>query len=645
DRVQVFGPDGAFLFKLGSAGAGDGQFNDPAGLTINRSGLLYVADSGNKRIQIFGKTGRFLRAIGTPGTGGGQLGEPMGVAVDDTYGMVYVADAGNKRIQKFRTDGSFLLALAVPDASAIVIGNTGLHNTAGQGDAYVVDSINGRVLNVDMVRNYLFSFGSGGGQFREIAGIGRDEAGNIYTTEVSASGVQKFHPDGKFISRTGSEASVDVTIDSSGNMYVLEHELARVAKYGPDGTFLSSFGGPGSGDGQLSIPEGVALDAAGNVYVADFGNARVQKFNADGSFAMKFTYTAGASRPFMPTGIKVDSSGNILVLDISNRRFLKFGPNGNFLKEIAPPGTGDGQVDSPQRLDIDELGNIYVTDNHIDYVQVFGPDDKFIYKFGGRQISRGEPGKFDFSDGVTVTRAGLVYVGDSGNSRVVVFTREVKPDRDGDGLHGALDLDTDGDGMPVEEEGTGERDTDGDGVSDNHDLDSDGDGICDVVEAGLADEDGDCRYDDSTDENGNGLADSLDPDAGGSPAILPDTDGDGIPDYLDGDSDGDGICDVSEVEGGIDENDDCIYDNEEDLDGDGLADALYIIGGEPLRFKDSDRDGIPDHLDAADGEVFETGPGCALAPAGSGGAGAASWIALLFLPVLILARRSVRIYR
>jgi hypothetical protein len=228
-----------------------------------------------------------------------------------------------------------------------------------------------------------------------------------------------------------------------------------------------------------------------------------------------------------------------------------------------------------------------------------------------------------------------------GNGRVQVFADDIKPDKDGDGLHGALDLDSDGDGIPDEAEGGG--DTDSDGIANSHDLDSDGDGICDVVEAGLADEDGDCHYDDRTDENGNGLADSLDPEMGGTPAPLPDTDGDGIPDYLDGDSDGDGVCDVSEVEGGVDSNGDCVYDNEEDLDGDGLADALYIIGGEPLRFVDSDGDGIPNHLDA-DGGVFETGPGCALAPVNGGGS-AASWLALLFLPLLILFRRPVRKYR
>ena len=46
---------------------------------------------------------------------------------------------------------------------------------------------------------------------------------------------------------------------------------------------------------------------------------------------------------------------------------------------------------------------------------------------------------------------------------------------------------------------------------------------------------------DAADENGNGLADSGDPDAGAADLVPRDSDGDGTPDYRDGDSDNDGM--------------------------------------------------------------------------------------------------------
>lgn len=419
-------------------------------------------------------------------------------------------------------------------------------------------------------------------------------------------------------------------------------------KFSPDGTVLSAFGGRGGGDGQFNSPGELALDGAGNVYVSDFLNSRIQKFDPNGNFLFKFSFPGVGDRPFGPVGIKVDASGNIYVVDIRNNRVLKFDPNGNFLLQIGTPGFGDGQFDSPQFIALDDFGGIYVTDNHVDFVQKFGPDGKFIYKFGGNGSDRGQ---FSFSEGIAVSRAGRIYVDDIGNNRVTVFADDLKPDRDLNGIYDIADIDSDGDGIPdtvevsaripAEETERAEEDqeafdSDLDGVTDNLHLDSDGDGICDITEAGLPDVDRDCLVDNPEDTNGNGLADIVEEELGGTPARLPDTDSHGTPDFLDGDADSDGVCDVIETEEGIDDNGDCIHDIEEDLDGDGLADVLHPIGGSPLTLTDSDGDGLFDHLDADSGG----NGGCSLTAPGTG---TATLLPLLFLPALILFRRFLRI--
>jgi sugar lactone lactonase YvrE len=53
DRVQVFTPDGTFLFGLGGTGSEPGQFARPHGMAFDSKGHLYVADAGNQRIQKF----------------------------------------------------------------------------------------------------------------------------------------------------------------------------------------------------------------------------------------------------------------------------------------------------------------------------------------------------------------------------------------------------------------------------------------------------------------------------------------------------------------------------------------------------------------------------------------------------------------
>ena len=167
-------------------------------------------------------------------------------------------------------------------------------------------------------------------------------------------------------------------------------------------------------------------------------------------------------------------------------------------------------------------------------------------------------------------------------------------DTDGDGTPDNLDADSDGDGIPDALEGN--NDTDGDGIPDYLDLDSDNDGIDDATEAVDldADNDGDGITDSydvdvtgGNDTNNDGIDDAV------AAVGVTDTDGDGTPDFQDQDSDNDGIKDLVEG-GGIDVDNDGMVDGQVDANGDGLDDNLAIA---PLFLPDSDNDGMPDYID------------------------------------------------
>jgi len=173
------------------------------------------------------------------------------------------------------------------------------------------------------------------------------------------------------------------------------------------------------------------------------------------------------------------------------------------------------------------------------------------------------------------------------------FNVTILADFDADGIPDVDDLDDDNDGIPDTVEGT--ADTDGDGIPDSMDPDSDNDGIPDAIEAGGIDADGDGVIDGFTDLDGDGLDDAT----ATTPLPVDDTDGDGLPDYLDLDSDNDGLTDASEA-GGVDADGDGIIDGFTDADGDGLDDATATT---PIVISDIDGDGTPDHLDTdSDGD-------------------------------------------
>ena len=98
--MKVYDRNGNFQYKFGKQGGGDGEFNNPRCLSVNKSGHLMVCDSGNYRIQVFTLNGKFVGKFGTYGSNLGELKSPCSVAVLSD-GRIVVSDRENHCIQMF----------------------------------------------------------------------------------------------------------------------------------------------------------------------------------------------------------------------------------------------------------------------------------------------------------------------------------------------------------------------------------------------------------------------------------------------------------------------------------------------------------------------------------------------------------------
>ena len=96
--VNVFNYNGNFQYKFGKQGGGDGEFNYPRCLSVNKSGHLMVCDSGNNRIQVFKLNGKFVGKFGTEGSNLGEFNFPPSLAVLSN-GRIVVSEWNNNRIQ------------------------------------------------------------------------------------------------------------------------------------------------------------------------------------------------------------------------------------------------------------------------------------------------------------------------------------------------------------------------------------------------------------------------------------------------------------------------------------------------------------------------------------------------------------------
>jgi len=75
----------------------------------------------------------------------------------------------------------------------------------------------------------------------------------------------------------------DLTCDSTGNVYVSDSGNHRIQKFSPDGEFLTSFGRKGQGPGEFQIMGGVAVDNEGQMYVTDRSTNRLKVLSPEGN--------------------------------------------------------------------------------------------------------------------------------------------------------------------------------------------------------------------------------------------------------------------------------------------------------------------------------------------------------------------------
>jgi len=245
-------------------------------------------------------------------------------------------------------------------------------------------------------------------------------------------------------------------------------------------------GAEGAAAGQLSEPTGIAVDDDGNVYVAEFTNHRVSVFSASGAFLRAFgkdvvpgnagigaeictaSCKAGvasgeAGALDVPQGLAFDDAGNLHVADSDNDRISVFTPGGEFVRafgfDVNPAGgaggfevctsscqkaafsTAGGALFRPVALAFDDAGNLFVSEESADRISVFSRAPAFLRTFG-KDVVQGnaevgfevctagckggaessEPGAVSGPSGLAFDPKGDLYVADSDNSRVSVYS-------------------------------------------------------------------------------------------------------------------------------------------------------------------------------------------------------------------------------
>jgi sugar lactone lactonase YvrE len=220
--------------------------------------------------------------------------------------------------------------------------------------------------------------------------------------------------------------------DNAGNIYVSDIGNDRVLKYAPGSTIGTIVAGNGNGGGnadQLNDPFAIFVDAAGNVYVSDYTNHRVMKWSPGATAGVVVAGGNGsgtaANQLSYPRGITVDASGNLYIADFNNHRIQKWAPGATSGITIAG-GNGQGNTAVhlyyPQNLCLDGSGNLYVADTYNHRIQRFPVGSTTGVTVAGGNGLGGAGNQFAYPSAVSVSASGFMFVSDTNNHRIQKWT-------------------------------------------------------------------------------------------------------------------------------------------------------------------------------------------------------------------------------
>jgi YD repeat-containing protein len=431
NRVQEISPEGTYMSQFGTKGSGNGQLSEPIGIAMDE-GEVFVVDYGNDRVEEFSPSGAYLSQFGSKGSGAGQFNYPVWIVANMTSGDLYVSDTGNSRIQEWTPAGKFLTEIGSYGTEEGELSYpTGV---ALQGKLYVADQDNNRlsVWNAQpgggARMNYANQFGSAGsgtGQFSYPIADAIDGHGNVWVSDYDNSRIEEFSAAGKFLAAYGTHGSGHVQFagptgmtvnQSTGNVYIGDCGNHRVEELNEKGEYVTAFGSAGSEPGEMGCPDGVKVDSSGHVWVVDGEHDRIEEYSSTGTFIATYGKAGSEEGEFNDPTDLAFSEGNVYVADTGNHRIVVLSATtGEFVGEFGKEGGGDGQFYEPTEIAADPAGNLYVVDSSNGRVQEFNAAGTFLTRFASQGAGEGQ---LSGPLGIAINAAGSMYVVDSANNRV-----------------------------------------------------------------------------------------------------------------------------------------------------------------------------------------------------------------------------------
>lgn len=372
------------------------NFNTPKDIIVGNDGYLFIADSGNSRILVldqagsiitedeFGNNFQGLAEISIPGRGNIQ---PLQLSQDSKMNLLfcdgsnqiyawnqYYNNAGIRYVStevtlQHTASGRIMNSSRMDSLSYYLTNGYTLVDAKRDSSEELINSILAphAIFNGNDPKNYEFVDDYGDTRNTKIVDIvafGKDYSNGIYVLDKRYNRMIKLKYVVKYLLILGTGTDYSVAFD-------YECVFSEIAT------------GQGSGAGFIMDPKSIAMDLSGNIY---------------------YTQTGGV---YSCHGI---SAGSCRTL---------FNPGEDDILEI-------GRFKSAWDVSVDSRGIIYVVDAGSNYIQTFDNRGDFLRNIGTTIVVGDSSDVYELADILNEPEAisindNIVYVADTGNSRIVRF--------------------------------------------------------------------------------------------------------------------------------------------------------------------------------------------------------------------------------